>query len=54
MLELKSISYTVCPEDQEKQIIEDLSVTIGDNRFVVITGPNGSGKSTLAKLIMGV
>ena len=54
MLELKSISYKVCPEDQEKQIIEDLSVTIGDNRFVVITGPNGSGKSTLAKLIMGV
>ena len=54
MLELKSISYTVCPEDQEKQIIEDLSVTIGDNRFVVITGSNGSGKSTLAKLIMGV
>ncbi len=29
-------------------------MTIGDNRFVVITGPNGSGKSTLAKLIMGV
>ena len=54
MLELKSISYKVCPEDREKQIIEDLSVTIGDNRFVVITGPNGSGKSTLAKLIMGV
>ena len=31
-----------------------MSLTISDNRFVVITGPNGGGKTTLAKAIMGL
>ena len=29
-------------------------MSIGENKFVVITGPNGGGKSTLAKLIAGI
>ncbi len=37
-----------------KRIIDNLSLTIEDDRFTVITGPNGGGKSTLAKLIMGI
>lgn len=57
MLELKNIVFEV-PAAQDggapKRIIDDLSLTIGDDRFTVITGPNGGGKSTLAKLIMGV
>lgn len=57
MLELKNIVFEV-PATQgdgaPKRIIDDLSLTIGDDRFTVITGPNGGGKSTLAKLIMGV
>ena len=51
MLELKNISYTV---DDVKGIIKDLSLTIDDNKFIVITGPNGGGKSTLAKIIAGI
>ena len=35
-------------------IIDNLSLEVGDGKFVVITGPNGGGKSTLAKLIMGI
>lgn len=49
--------YVILKKDvtpQVKRSIDDLSLTIPDGRFTVITGPNGGGKSTLAKLIMGV
>ena len=54
MLELKNVSFEVQTENDKKNIINDVSFTIDDNKFVVITGPNGGGKSTLAKLIMGI
>lgn len=56
MLELKGIGFRVTDENtgKDKQILEDINLTIGSDKFVVITGPNGSGKSTLAKIIMGL
>ena len=58
MLELKNISFQVPDEKasntQEIGILNDVSFTLEDNRFVVITGPNGGGKSTLAKIIAGI
>ena len=54
MLELKNNSFYVADEKGEKDIIKDISLTVDDGKFVVITGPNGGGKSTLAKLIMGI
>ena len=54
MLEIKNITFTVDDEGEEKKIIRDLSLTIENGKFVVITGPNGSGKSTLARIIMGI
>lgn len=54
MLELKNLSFTVGEGKETKEIIHDLSLTIDNGKFVVITGPNGSGKSTLARLIMGI
>ncbi len=54
MLELKHISFNVADEKGEKDIIKDVSLTVEDGKFLVITGPNGGGKSTLAKLIMGI
>ena len=52
MLELKNIRYTV--DEGSVDILRDVSFSVQEGRFVVITGPNGSGKSTVAKLIAGV
>lgn len=58
MLELRNISFQVPGEKtrnvKEIGILNDVSLTLEDNKFVVITGPNGGGKSTLAKIIAGI
>ncbi|MCM1038102.1 MAG: ATP-binding cassette domain-containing protein [Roseburia sp.] len=59
MLELKNLSFEVSgesnqKENNQKEIVRDISLTVGEHRFIVITGPNGSGKSTLARLIAGI
>lgn len=54
MLELKNIRFDVREGHQEIEIIRDVTFSIPDNKFVVITGPNGGGKSTLARLIAGI
>ena len=54
MLELKNISFEVSEEESQKEIVRDITLTVPEHKFVVITGPNGSGKSTLAKLIAGI
>ena len=55
MLELKHISFNVNDDGGEKvEILDDVSFTVPDGKFLVITGPNGGGKSTLARLIMGI
>jgi Fe-S cluster assembly ATP-binding protein len=53
MLELRHISFAV-NDTEEKEIVKDLSLTVENGKFVVITGPNGGGKSTMAKLIAGI
>ncbi len=54
MIELKNLCFTVQTENGPLDIIKNISLTVPDGKFVVITGPNGGGKSTLAKLIMGI
>ena len=55
MLEIRHLSYQVSDESgEELGILNDVSLTIGEHKFVVITGPNGGGKTTLAKTIMGL
>ncbi|MEF2877130.1 MAG: ATP-binding cassette domain-containing protein [Blautia sp.] len=56
MLELRDVSFRVSDDerDKEKGILEHVSFTLEDNKFVAITGPNGGGKSTMAKIIAGI
>lgn len=54
MLELQNISFGVEENLGKREILKDISLSVGDDKFVVITGPNGGGKSTLAKMIMGI
>ena len=54
MLELKHLTFTVPSENGPTDILKDVSLTIEDKKFIVVTGPNGGGKTTLAKTIMGL
>ena len=51
-LDIKNISYNY-PQEQ-KQVIDNLSVNIKPQERVVITGKNNSGKSTLLYLVGGL
>lgn len=54
MLEIKNLSYCVNGEDGEVNILRDISLTVEDKKFIVITGPNGGGKTSLARAVMGI
>ena len=51
MLKLEKISWKA---EDGKDILQDVTFQIPENKFVVITGPNGGGKTTTAKLIAGL
>ncbi len=51
MLEIKNIKVGL--KDEDKVIIDGLSLNIGEGEIHAVMGPNGTGKSTLSKLIMG-
>ena len=54
MLELKDLSLTASDGQGRKEILKQITLTVEDRQFIVITGPNGGGKTTLAKAIMGL
>lgn len=54
MLEIKNLSYRVEDESGPVDILQDVNLTVADNRFVAVTGPNGGGKTTLARAVMGL
>ncbi|MBO4493152.1 MAG: ATP-binding cassette domain-containing protein, partial [Ruminococcus sp.] len=54
MLELKNIVFNAENDGKNVGILRDISLTVDDSKFVVITGPNGGGKSTLAKVVAGI
>src|SRR6202790_102971 len=37
----------------ELEVVEDVSLTVGDGEFVAIVGPSGCGKTTLMNMVAG-
>ena len=54
MLEICDLRYEVDDGDRTLGILQGISLTIPEHKFIVVTGPNGGGKTTLAKAIMGI
>ena len=54
MLEINHLSYRVEGADGAVDILQDVSLTVEDKKFIVVTGPNGGGKTSLARAIMGI
>lgn len=50
MLEAKHISFGYT---KDELILEDISLSFGDNEIVGIIGPSGCGKSTFSRIIAG-
>lgn len=48
---VKHLTYSY---DKEKDVVDDVSLTIKKGTYVSVIGHNGSGKSTFAKLIAGL
>jgi len=54
MLKMINVGVAVDGENGRKQILNNVNLSLEDNKIYVMTGPNGGGKSTIAKAIMGI
>ena len=54
-LEVRNVSKTfAAPEGHSVRALDDVSLEVADNEFVVLLGPSGCGKTTLLRTIAGL
>ncbi len=53
-IELVGVSKTFGSHGHEKQVLDDVSLTVGEGSSVGLIGESGAGKSTIAKVILGM
>jgi ABC-type multidrug transport system fused ATPase/permease subunit len=51
-VKLSNVKFTY--SDATKNTVEDISLEIGEGKFIAFVGPSGGGKSTLIDLILGL
>ena len=57
MVELKQVSFRYGSEERGCELtnsLSDVSLTVQDGEFVLLTGPSGCGKTTILRLINGL
>lgn len=54
VLEALRVSKAFGPRNQRTEVLDDVSLTVGEGEFVAIVGFSGSGKSTLVNLLAGL
>jgi ABC-type nitrate/sulfonate/bicarbonate transport system ATPase subunit len=52
-IEVNNVKMSFDTDKGRLQVIEDVSLRVGDGEFVAIVGPSGCGKSTLMNIIAG-
>jgi ABC-type nitrate/sulfonate/bicarbonate transport system ATPase subunit len=52
-IEVNGIRKGFATNGGELQVVEDVSLTVGDGEFVAIVGPSGCGKTTLMNMVAG-
>ena len=50
IISLENVSFSY---EEDKNVIDGITINIKENKILSIVGPNGSGKSTLMKLLLG-
>lgn len=54
IIRLENVSRIFKSGEHEQKALDNVNISIGEGRFVVILGPSGAGKSTLLNLIGGL
>ena len=49
-IEVKNLSFSY----GDRQVLHDISFSVGKGEFLSILGPNGVGKSTLFRCVLGL
>jgi len=52
-IEVKDVKKGFASDEGPLQVVEEVSLAVGDGEFVAIVGPSGCGKSTLLNIIAG-